>query len=488
MMEKLRNTPVKPVVTSYEQLQAQLKGTALLPNDAGYDEARKSWNLNVNQHPAVIVLPENTADVAAAVQYAESADLGIAVQATGHGSSRPADASALLIVTTRMQEVEIDAQAKTAWVAAGVKWEVVLEKAQEVGLAPLLGSSPDVGAVGYTLGGGMGWLARKFGMSADSVNFFEVVTADGEIRRVGKENNSDLFWAVRGGGGSFGVITGMEIQLYPVTTIYAGNLFYPAEQAKEVFLHYREWIKYVPEELTSSILIMNFPPIPAVPEFLRGHSFVMVRGAYCGPVAEGEELMKYWREWQAPIVDDFKAIPFTQVGAVSNDPKEPSVGMSSSMWLKELDDETIDLVIQYGVNVQGSSPLVVIEIRHAGGAIARVQKAANAYGNRDASLILQTIGMAPIPEMEYRLSEYVKEFRRALQAHTTGGTYINFLEGEEKWARTKEAFTPENYRRLMTIKAKYDPQNRFRHSFNIPPVAYATTYVRPEIDVKNNLN
>ena len=226
--------------------------------------------------------------------------MAVAVKATGHGVIREANDS-LLIVTSELTDVRVNADAQTAWVSAGTKWGRVLEETQAVGLAPVLGSSPDVGAVSYTLGGGMGWLARKYGISADSVNQFELVTADGNLVHASAAENADLFWALRGGGGNFGVVTAMEIRLYPVTKVYGGNSFYPIEKAKEVYARYRNWIVNAPDELTSSVLIMNFPPFPQIPERLRGQSFVMVRGCYCGPLEQGKELLKYWRDWQSPI-------------------------------------------------------------------------------------------------------------------------------------------------------------------------------------------
>ncbi|MCB1376466.1 MAG: FAD-binding oxidoreductase, partial [Rhodobacteraceae bacterium] len=196
------------------------------------------------------------------------------------------------IVTARMTDVQVNVTAQTAWVEAGAEWGMVLEKTQAVGLAPLLGSSPNVGVIGYTLGGGMGWLARQYGLATDSVQRFEVVTADGEVRTVSRSEHPDLFWGLRGGGGSLAIITSVEMQLYPVTTVYGGNLIYPASMAREVILRYREWIKDAPDALTSSFAIMNFPPIPAVPDFLRGKSVIMVRGCYTGSVEEGEALIR----------------------------------------------------------------------------------------------------------------------------------------------------------------------------------------------------
>jgi FAD/FMN-containing dehydrogenase len=269
--------PTEWVENEVDQLQALIQGNVITPSNPQYNQARQAWNLSVDQRPAVIVVAQSAEDVSQAVRFARRQGLGIAVQSGGHGVVRPAD-EALLIVTNQLRQLRVDAETQRAWIGTGLKWGMVLAKAQEFGLAPLLGSSPDVGVVGYTLGGGMGWLARKYGLSADSVIAIELVTAEGEILQVSQEHNRDLFWGLRGGGGSFGVVTGMEIQLYPVRTVYGGNLIYPAELAREVIARYRDWIANVPDELTSSFAIMNFPLIPAVPEFLRGKSVVMVRG------------------------------------------------------------------------------------------------------------------------------------------------------------------------------------------------------------------
>jgi len=363
----------------------------------------------------------------------------------------------------------VDAQRQTAWVEAGTKWGMVLEAAQAVGLAPLLGSSPGVGVVGYTLGGGMGWLARKYGLAADSVHSFELVTPDGRLVQASATENSDLFWALRGGGGNFGVITAMNIQLYPVTTVYGGSLIYPVEHAKAVFVRYRDWIASAPDELTSSIAIMNMPPIPAVPEFLRGRSVVMVNGCYSGDPADGEALVQLWLEWMPPMASSFRVMPFGEVASISNDPVDPLPAKSTGGWLRHLSDEVIDCVIRFGVSVNGSSPITKTEIRHAGGAIARVDAGASAYGNRDSSLILNLIGMTPTPEAHYNLVQYNARFMGELGPHLTGGVYMNFLDGEEARARTKDAYSPEAYARLAALKAQVDPANRFRFSFGLVP-------------------
>lgn len=450
------------------QLRPAIQGTVITPDDPQYDQARQAWNLSVDQRPAMIVIAAGVEDVVGAVQFAAQAGLNITVQGTGHGVVRPANDS-LLLITSKMKTVRVDAAAQTAWVEAGVKWGEVLAKTQAVGLAPLLGSSPDVGVVGYTLGGGFGWLGRKYGLATDSVRYFELVTAEGRLLRASETENSDLFWALRGGGGSFGIITGMEIKLYPVTTVYGGNLIYPLGMAKEVFARYREWITSVPDELTSSIVIMNFPPIPEIPEFLRGQSFVIVRGLYCGPVEEGEALLQSWRDWQTPYFDGFGVMPFSEVGKVSDEPLDPLPVHSTGAWLRELSDEAVDILLRHVTPGDGPSPLIFAEVRHFGGAIARVSPEASAFGNRDASLLLHMLGVTPTPEAYRQVAQYAGQVKEQLRPYLTGGVYMNFLEGEESQRRVESGYSTEAYRRLAALKAAYDPDNRLRSGFNIQP-------------------
>ncbi len=253
--------PTDLVESPVIELRTRLQGQVITPSDPSYNQARQAWNLSVDQRPAVIVIAHSAEDVSQAVRFARRQGLDIAVQSGGHGVVLPAN-EALLIVTNQLRQLRVDAENQRAWIGAGLKWGMVLEKTQQFSLAPLLGSSPDVGVVGYTLGGGMGWLARKYGLSADSVISIELVTAEGEIIQASQEQNRDLFWGLRGGGGGFGVVTGMEIQLYPVTTVYGGNLVYPAELAREVIARYRDWIRLRPRRIDFVVCHYEFSPDP----------------------------------------------------------------------------------------------------------------------------------------------------------------------------------------------------------------------------------
>lgn len=451
-----------------EQLQSEVCGVVLVYGDPGYDEARRAWNLNVDQHPAVIVVAEDPRDVVAAVRYARQTGLGIAVQSTGHGVVRAAN-DALLIVTAGLKDVQIDEGMNTARVEAGARWGEVLEKAQRVGLAPLLGSSPNVGVMGYTLGGGMGWLARKYGMALDSVLAFEVVTPDGRLVHASARENTELFWGLRGGGGALGIVTAMEINLYPVTSVYGGNLFYPAAMAKQVLTRYRDWVQTLPDAMTTSVVIMNYPPIPAVPEPLRGQTMVIVRGCFAGDVEEGKRLIDEWRAWCAPQIDAFRTMPFSEVASISMDPVNPMPSKHTGAWLWGLTDDAIDALVRGGVPQNEPLPLVFIELRHGGGAIARYDGEDAAFSHRMGVFNLFINGLTPTPEARDAFTRHTDVIKAQLQPVMTGGVYLNFLEGEEARRRTQDGYSAEAYARLTALKTAFDPTNRLAYSYDIRP-------------------
>jgi len=452
----------------YGALAARLPGKTVLPGGDAYETARLAWNLRATKRPEVIVYAETPGDVREALAFAREHDLLVAVQATGHRVT--VDGRGCLVInTSRMKSLAVDPVAATASLGAGVKWGEVLARAQAHGLAPLLGSSGDVGAVGYTLGGGLGWLARKYGMSVDSVLRFEVVTADGRVLSPSPEENPDLFWALRGGGGGFGVVTGMEIRLHPVARVYAGNLFYPADMAKAVWRRYREWVAHAPDELTSSIVLMNIPPLPQAPPALRGQSFVIVRGCYLGSSGDGEALLAYWRNWQAPLIDEFREMPFREADQISQDPVDPIPALTSGEWLRDLSDETADALIRHTFPQAGPPAFVFSEVRLAGGAIARVDPDATAYSHRDEKFIWVSIAMPPTEEAAHAVKQQLGRLAAALGPARTGRVYMNFLEGEEMRERTRDGFSEAAFRRLQTVKARYDGKDRIVSGFDIPP-------------------
>ena len=470
MYTNLTATDTLDAAESVQDLRDRCTGDVLLPADAGYEAACAGWNLCFTHHPFVVVVAGSTQDIVEAVRFAHVGGHRVAIQATGHGVARVAD-GAVLIVTSRLTDVTIDPVRHTATIAAGAKWAPVLAKAQEHGLAPLLGSTTDVGAIGYTLGGGMGWLGRRFGLASDSVLGFDLVTPDGRAIRAAANENAELFWALKGGGGgTFGVVTGMEIELYAVDTVYAGNLLYPIEMVRAVMTRWRDWVAGMDEHMTSAVSIMNFPPIDVVPEPLRGKSFVIVRGCWSGDLAEGQALIDEWRNWSAPALDMFGPMPFAMADMISQDPTDPMPGMLTTEWFDLLRDPAIDIIIEMAApGPDGPPPVALMEIRHAGGAIrSNGAHAANRRG-RSGEFIFEMGGMVPFPELGPVVKAHLDATRARLAPYVNGAVYLNFTEGEEKQERTAEAFSAAAMSRLEQVKAELDADNRFTHGFKIDP-------------------
>ena len=441
-------------------------GPVFRPGDDGYDAERAVYNLTIDHHPELIVGATGPDDVIEAVEYASARGLAVGVLTTGHGAAVPADGQ-VLINTRRMNDVQVDPAARTARVGAGVRWHQLLPHAAPHGLAPLMGNSPDVGVVGYTLGGGIGPLGRSYGFAADRVRSLDIVTADGQLRHVTADNDAELFWAVRGSRGNFGVVVGLEFELVPVSRLYGGGLFFPAEATADVLRTYSRWTQTVPEGMTASVLLLQFPPIPEVPEMFRGKYIANVRIAYTGTVEDGERLVQPLRDIGAPILDTLGELPYAEVGSIYNDPTDPAPAYDSNVALHTLDDGAVDTILSLAGPDSGS-PLVV-ELRHLGGAYARPAAIPSAVGGRDAEYVLFAVSILQ-PGQEETVRRAHDRLREEMGPWSTGGT-INNLSGLSAVGpdRVKLAFTPADYTRLTKAKAKYDPDNMFRINLTIPP-------------------
>ena len=452
-----------------ETLRAGLRGDAYAPGDEGYDEARSAWNLNARQHPALVVMAEGAADVLAAVRLARDEGLGVGVMATGHGVAAPADGG-VLINTSRMKGVHVDPEGRTARVEAGAKWADVVPEAAAHGLAGLQGSSSDVGVVGYTMGGGFGWLGRKYGFAADSVKEADVVTADGELVKASAHANADLFWGLKGGGGNFGIVTSLEFALYPITHVFGGNLFYPVGKAQEVLELYGRWSEGLPKEVTSALAFMNLPPLPMIPEPIRGGSFVVVRVCYTGEDLEGRgaELLKPWREaFGEPVMDTFGVLPYGAMDMISMAPVDAIGAFGHSEMLRDLSPETRETLVELG---GADSPLILLEIRQLGGALLRPPADLNPMGRSDSKFILNGIGATFSPEMARAVGAYLAYVAEAVKTHASGAQYVNFMDLDGATPeRVRAAYSPEDWERLVALKDRYDPTNLFRFNRNIPP-------------------
>jgi FAD/FMN-containing dehydrogenase len=438
----------------------------VLPHDPGWDEARRAWNLAIDQQPAAVALPESVDDVIAVVRWARSRGLRVAPQATGHNAGAMGSlAHTVLVKMERMRGVEIDPVKRRARVAAGVVWAEVSDAAAEHDLAALAGSSHDVGVVGYSLGGGISHLARKHGLSANSITAVELVNADGELKRVDGENDPELFWALRGGGGSFGIVTALELALYPIQEVYAGVLFFPIERGAEVLHAWRRWVDDVPEELMSIGRFLQFPPIPDIPEPLRGRSFVVIEATYIGDAESGAELMEPLRAL-GPVMDTLATIPVEQLRELHMDPPAPVPAHGDGMLLNGMPPEAIDALVAVA-GAEAGSPLLSVEVRHLGGALARKAPGHGALATIDGDFVMFAVGMTVTPEMATAVKAHVEHVQAALSPWDAGRDYLNFTERRERGERLFGATT---YRRLQAVKAKVDPDDLFRsnHPVRLP--------------------
>lgn len=458
------------------ELAAQIKGDVLTPGDPGYASASQPWDRTIKQEPALVVRAADRDDVMAAVGFANRMHLQISVINTGHGVAEPAN-NALLLNVSRMRSVRVDPASGTAWLEAGATWRDVLIPAQAAGFAPPMGSTSGIGAVGFTLLGGIGWLSRQFGLALDHVISFDFVTAAGELLHVSDSENPDLFWALRGAGAAFGVVTAMEISLLPVRSVFAGSIVYPPEMIAEVLFRYREWLQLceplVGDRLTTSLLIGNFPDLDSLPTYLRSHSAIIVRGCLVGTAEEGANLLRHWRDWKPPLADDFREMPFTEIDSISLDPSEPQSTFISNVTLREFSDDLIQALLRHTLS-KGKPPMLSItDLRQAGGAISRVPADATAFGQREAAFVLTMIAVASNEVTAAAFATATDRIKSEIHERNRSGVYLNFLNGPDKWVLTPDAFPPDTYRRLNSIKQHYDPDNRFSFSLDILPLTEA---------------
>lgn len=426
------------------RLRNRIAGPVHVPGDSGYDEHRRPLNPVLDPHPVAVVEACHPADVQAAVVAARELDLPFAVQATGHGTHVSSDGG-ILVKTSAMATVLVDPARRIARVGPGARWAAVMAAAAPFGLAPLSGSSPSVGVTGFTLGGGVGWLARKYGFAADSVLRAEVVTADGRRVTASSEHNPELFWALRGGGANFGVVTSLEFRLYPVARVYAGALYYPIEAAAETMARYRDWVDTVPDELSTAILLRQMPDSPDVPEPIRGRRVLSIKVMYAGAAAPAERLLQPLRSAAGPtLVDELRPIRYV----------EAAMGGTATRHLdlyRRLPDAVLDsLATAY---TRPGSTIANIEIRHWAGAMARPAADAGPVGHRSAPFSVIVDGRDP-------------GLVERLRPHGIGGSFLNFLADP---VRTATAYSAADYRKLREVKAQYDPDNFFRVNHNIPP-------------------
>jgi FAD/FMN-containing dehydrogenase len=431
------------------------------PGDPGWDTERATFNLLDDQRPAAVAVAENADDVAAAMRDAADRGLAIAPQRTGHGAAAMAPLDdALLLRTTGLRDVRIDAAARTARVGAGALWSDVVGPASEQGLAALHGFSPDVGVVGYTLGGGLGWYARAHGLASSAVTAADVVLADGSQVHADAEHEPELLWALKGGGGNFGVVTALEFALLPLPELQAGTLFFPWERSAEVLHAWHGWTAQAPETATSVGRMISLPPLPELPDELRGRSFATIEVALLGPEAEAAELLAPLRAL-GPEIDTFAAMPPAGLSRMHMDPAAPLPYRSTHLLLGRLPPAAIDAWIGAAGPDSGTS-LTSVELRHLGGALARPADAA--LPSLPGEFLLFGVG-APLPPADLPSIEHgLGVVNDALAEHAVG-VLLPFVEEPTDVAA---GYAADDWTRLVAIRERYDPDERMRANHAVP--------------------
>jgi FAD/FMN-containing dehydrogenase len=430
----------------------------LRPGDAGYDAARATFNLAIDQRPAAIALPRDAGEVRSAVALAAEHGLRVAPQRTGHNAG-PLGAleRTMLLRTDALDEVTIDVEARTARVGAGVRWADVVPAASAHGLAALHGSTPDVSVVGYTLGGGLGWYAREHGLAANHVRAIEIVTADGALRRVDADHEPHLFWALRGGGGNFGVVTAIEFALIEQPEVYAGALFFPWERAGEVLHAWHDWTAHVPESVTSVGRILQFPPLPDIPQALRGNAFVVVEAVSTAGAFDLEALRAL-----GPVMDTFATVAPEGIAELHMDPRDPIPYAGEHRLLGDLPAAAIDAFVALAGPGSGS-PMLSIELRHLGGAVGRAPAGAGATGALRGTFCLFAVGVTPTPAAAGALRARFAEVVDALRPYEAG----RFFSFTEEATAAAGFYADDVLARLRAVKDAVDPSGVFQANHDI---------------------
>jgi hypothetical protein len=446
-----------------------IAGRIATPSDTDWDQARAAWNLVADQRPEAVALVESGEDIAKVVRFAAENDLRVAGQGTGHGAVALGSLEGTILVKTeRMRGVEVDPDAQTARVEAGVLVLELSQAAQKHGLSSLPGSSPDVGVTGYTLGGGLSWLGRRYGFACNRVRAIELVSADGGQRTVDAENEPDLFWALRGGGGGYALVVALHLDLVPIAEIYAGALVFPAELGGDAVRAYRDWAAGVSDDVTSVVRFITPPPLPDVPEPIRGRPLLTIDGACIGSQGEGEATVAPLRELGETIMDTWGQIPAEGLCRIHMDPENPVPGLGHHALLRELPDEAIEAFAAVA-GPESGSPLLFTELRHLGGALSRPDENGGALDHVDAGFALFGVGMMMSSEMGQAIDSHLDRVTESMQPWATEGGYYNFAE---RPCDADAILQPEVCARLAEVKRRYDPDDRIvsNHAVTIAPV------------------
>jgi FAD/FMN-containing dehydrogenase len=451
-----------------EKLRGTIKGSVLVPADPGYEEARQIWNAMINRRPAVIVQCVQAEDVPLVIRFARKNGLELSIRGAGHNIAGNAVCdNGVMIDFSRMKKVRVDARKRRAYVEPGATLADLDEATQAHGLATPVGINSTTGIAGLTLGGGFGWLTRKYGMTIDNLVSVDMITAEGKKMRASQNENADLFWAIRGGGGNFGVVTQFEFQLFPVgPEIVAGLIVFPFDQAKQILTKYRQFVNSAPEELNVWMVLRQAPPLPFLPKTVHGKEVVVLPVFYSGAAAEAEKLIAPLRTFGTALGEHIGAQPYVQWQKAFDPLLTPG---ARNYWkshnFTELADGALNSIIEFAGKLP--SPQCEIFIGLIAGAANRIAADAMAYGHRDARFVLNVHGRWDEATDDQKCIGWAREFFKASAPYASGGAYINFMTAEEG-DRVAAAYG-YNYERLVEIKRRYDPENVFHLNQNIKP-------------------
>jgi FAD/FMN-containing dehydrogenase len=467
------NTQAPARTTPFGELLGEIHGEVLLPTSPGYDAARAIWNGAIDRRPACIVRCTGVADVVAAVRFAREHDLEIAVRGGGHNVAGTAVCDdGVVIDLSAMRAVSVDPGERTAWVQGGALWGDVDHETQAHGLATTGGIVGHTGVAGLTLGGGIGFLMRKHGLAIDNLLAAEVVTAAGDVVRASADEHPDLFWALRGGGGNFGVVTSFRFALHPVgPTVMAGPVFWAADDTADVLRFYRDFAADAPDALGTVVRFGTVPPLPAIPEHLHWRPAIAVICCYADAVEDGERAVQALRRFGTPLVDLLAPSPYAAFQGSTDDTVLHGwhyYWKATSM--PELSDEAIAVIAEHAY--AAGSPRSYAAMFHMGGAVARVPGHATAFAGRDVAhnIIVDAVWLHDqAKDLAASEPAWARTFVDALRPHRAGSVYLNFLDADDGSGRIREAYGAEIFRRLAEVKATYDPDNVFHHNKNIAP-------------------
>ncbi len=452
-----------------QRFRAGFRGEVLQPGDASYDDARKVWNGMIDKHPALIARCATENDVAMAVQFASTHDLLVAVRGGAHNVAGFGTCDGGIVIDlSAMKGTQVDVRGRSVRAKGGLTWGDLDRVTQESGLATTGGLVSGTGIAGFTLGGGIGWLMRKYGLALDNLLSVKMVTADGKRLTASEKENADLFWGVRGGGGNLGVVTEFMYSLHPVgPMVFGGALFHPVEKAKDLLRFYREWVRSLPDELTTMIAFLTAPPAPFIPQHLQGTPMIAVAMCYTGAVEQAESLVKPLRDFAPASVDLLGSVPYTALqGMFDAGAPKGILSYWKTEYMRSLDDNAINALVEHAGKM--SAPFSQVHIHHVEGAVSRVDGDSTAFGHRDEPFILNIVGMWMDSGETERNVAWARSFAQAVHPYSTGNVYLNFL-GRESEERIRAAYGERKYARLLELKKLYDPNNLFRLNQNIKP-------------------